>query len=146
MECVKEAVRSLTGRFGTRDPFALCEGLDIDVLEVELPANIKGFYARLHGARLIFLNAGLDERLRRVVCAHELGHALLHAGCNSLFLSESTGFVAGRFEREADLFAGYLLLDAGTLEDCRVNGWTAGQLAALTGLEEGIVSACLEEP
>lgn len=67
------------------------------------------------------------------MCAHELGHALLHEGHNALFLRERTDFVMERYEREADLFAGYLLLDGETVEECLRNGWTSEQAAAFTG-------------
>lgn len=144
MQTVKTTAKELVARFDTNDPFVICSLLDIEVLEVELPAGVRGFYACLMGAQIIYLNASIeDERERRVVCAHELGHALLHRKHNSLFLKERTNFVAARFEREADLFSGYLLLDDDTAYDCRCNGWTSVQISRFTGLSESVVEYCL---
>ena len=110
MERIKELARQLAERFGTADPFALCAALDITVLPVGLPPGVKGFYGCVRGARVLYLNGALEENERRTVCAHELGHALLHEGHNALFLRERTDFVMERYEREADLFAALLLL------------------------------------
>ena len=113
MERIKELARQLAERFGTADPFALCAALDITVLPVGLPPGVRGFYGCVHGARILYLNGALEENERRTVCAHELGHALLHEGHNALFLRERTDFVMERYEREADLFAGYLRAGGG---------------------------------
>ena len=48
-----------------------------------------------------------------------------------------------RDRREADLFAGYLLLDGETVEECLRNGWTSEQAAAFTGLPAHIVEYCM---
>lgn len=52
----------------------------------------------------------LDSRWRRWVIAHAIGHHLMHSG-NHLWIRDHTGF-GGRFEREAEDFAGALLIDA----------------------------------
>lgn len=143
MERIKELARQLAERFGTADPFALCAALDITVLPVGLPPGVRGFYGCAHGACILYLNGALEENERRTVCAHELGHALLHEGHNALFLRERTDFVMERYEREADLFAGYLLLDGETVEECLRNGWTSEQAAAFTGLPAHIVEYCM---
>ncbi len=57
----------------------------------------------------------------RACAAHELGHALLHRGVNTFFLSENTNLVCGRYEREADLFAAALLLDEEALALGNIN-------------------------
>ncbi|MBE6906034.1 MAG: ImmA/IrrE family metallo-endopeptidase [Ruminococcaceae bacterium] len=145
MEAIKNTAVGLAARFGTSDPFEICEGLDVCVLRAALPQTIRGFYTFIMGIQMIYLNAGLsDGQERKAVCAHELGHAVLHAGHNFMFLKENTGFIAARFEREADLFAGYLLLDEQTIYDCRCNGWTAGQIAHMTALPERVVDYCFK--
>lgn len=117
MERIREIAARLVSLYGTGDPFEICENLDIAVLTVELPFQIRGFYSRILQTPIIYLNTALrDERERRAVCAHELGHAVLHAAHNSLFLKQNTDFVTAKYEKEADLFAGYLLLDDTTIE------------------------------
>ncbi|MEM1485438.1 ImmA/IrrE family metallo-endopeptidase [Oscillospiraceae bacterium PP1C4] len=141
---IKAVAAELTEQFHTADPFAICEHLDIEILWVDLPSSIKGFYSYFMDTRIIYLNSSLEDvQERRVVCAHELGHAMLHGKHNSLFLKETTDFVAARFEKEADLFAGYLLLDPQTVNDCRCNDWTYGQISQFTGLSEEVVEYCL---
>lgn len=146
MERFKSAADALVERFHTADPFALCGFLDVELLELPLPAGIRGFYASPLGVPIVYLNSGLSDPKERVaVCAHELGHALLHTGYNSFFLKQSTDFVTARYEREADLFAGFLLLDRQTLADCRANGWTVEQVSRYTALPPRVVEQCLRE-
>lgn len=145
MEAIKKSAAELAAHFGSTDPFSICENLDISVLRVELPPNIRGFYTSILGVQIIYLNSDLkNEQEQRAVCAHELGHAVLHASQNTMYLKMKTNFVTARYEREADLFAGYLLLDHQTVEDCWCNGWTAGQVAKITALPEQVVSYCLK--
>ncbi len=145
MEAIKKSAVGLAAHFGSTDPFVICENLDISVLQVELPPNIRGFYTSILGAQIIYLNSDLlNEQEQRAVCAHELGHAVLHSRQNSMFLKSKTNFVTARFEREADLFAGYLLLDHQTVDDCCCNGWTASQIARFTALPEQVVAYCVK--
>ena len=143
MDYIRSCAQGLVRRFGTNDPFALSAALDIVVLEVALPANIRGFFTRCLDTSILYLNRDLQDPVqRRVVCAHELGHALLHGGCNALFMEGCTAFVTGRYEREAELFSGWLLLEEGTLRECARDGWTLEQTAAATGLPARVVEAC----
>ena len=111
MNHVRDLAATLRKRYGTRDPFALCEHMDIAVLTADLPPVTKGIYFKIRGRRVINLNRSLPAEERRAVCAHELGHALLHPTCHHPFLSVNTGLVPGRYEREADYFSACLLLD-----------------------------------
>ena len=43
------------------------------------------------------------------ICAHELGHAILHTNLNSFNYDHSLSSEEGKFEKEADLFAFFLL-------------------------------------
>lgn len=142
MTTIKEMAASLVERYATNDPKQLCQYLNIEVLNVELPMNVKGFYSYLFGMQFIYLNCALTLEEQRLVCAHELGHALLHSRQNSLFLLKNTDFVSNRFEREADIFSGYLLLDKDTIRESRYYNWTVQQLAAYTGLSDKIVEYC----
>ncbi|MGR4027274.1 ImmA/IrrE family metallo-endopeptidase, partial [Bacillus sp. ZZQ-131] len=50
------------------------------------------------------------EFTQRFVCAHELGHAVLHPKANTPFLRNQTFFSVDRLEIEANTFAVELLL------------------------------------
>src|SRR5690606_32336512 len=56
------------------------------------------------------INNDLDRPMQRFVCAHELGHAMLHPGINTPFLKANTLFSINRLEREANEFAVELLI------------------------------------
>jgi Zn-dependent peptidase ImmA (M78 family) len=59
---------------------------------------------------MISINADYNETSRRLLCAHELGHALLHSnGVNHY--SIASNYELERLERDANLFALSLLYD-----------------------------------
>lgn len=76
-----------------------------------------GFYLKNVRYQVITLNSDLDEHLTRFVCAHELGHAILHPDENTPFLHKNTLFSKAKIEREANFFAVYLLLFNKNLQD-----------------------------
>lgn len=139
MEYVKGLVRELKERFGTGDPFELCDYLDILVLTMDLPASVKGFYCCAGGFKIIYLSDRLAQNERALICAHELGHAVLHEHVNGIFITVATFMVPSRFEREADLFAAHLLLDDGRVMYDRYGLSTVEQIAMHTGIDERIV-------
>ncbi|MCI8649140.1 MAG: ImmA/IrrE family metallo-endopeptidase [Anaerotruncus sp.] len=144
MTRIRALVEKLVEQYRTNDPFTLCSDLGIEILTMQLPPSIRGFYVTLLHVPFIYLNQGLSgEQERRAVCAHELGHALLHQEYNSLFLQKNTEFVTERYEKEANLFAGYLLLDGAFCKDCRCNGWTLEQISRYVALPEEVVSHCI---
>ena len=71
------------------------------------------------------------------VCAHELGHMLLHKKANALFMDSRTYFVSSKYENEANAFAAELLIpDSFIIENPDM---TKSQLARLAGYEEKIM-------
>ena len=54
----------------------------------------------------------LDDDRKRFTTAHELGHVVMHGCTNAVNLSCNTYFCTSKYEREADMFAAYLLLTA----------------------------------
>ena len=101
----------LKNEFGTDDPREICRCLSISFLVTELPERLNGFYMETAAGRAIAVASRLDSVSARSCAAHELGHAVLHRGINTVFMSDNTSFVSGRYEREANLFAAALLLD-----------------------------------
>ncbi|MEG1869213.1 MAG: ImmA/IrrE family metallo-endopeptidase [Oscillospiraceae bacterium] len=84
--------------------------------------------------QVIYLDINLEPEQKSQVLAHELGHVLLHGEKNLLFLSKYTLFVPSRYEREADLFAAYLLTDKERLSGFGYNVIATEQLAAMCGI------------
>ncbi|MDD5923898.1 MAG: ImmA/IrrE family metallo-endopeptidase [Clostridia bacterium] len=111
VERILDKVNSIIDYYGTRNPFELCEEMGIIVLKCDLPKSVNGIYTILHGQNTIILSSSLDDGIKRVVCSHELGHAILHNGLNCLDLEKNTNFSMPFFEKEADMFAACLIID-----------------------------------
>lgn len=78
--------------------------------------QLKGFYVFENGRRYIVVNNQLNESMRRLVCAHELGHDTLHRELSIGGIRESTMFLSNnKTEREANLFAAEMLLSDKTV-------------------------------
>jgi len=107
---IKAIVKRLISKYGTNDPFRICDLRDIRVLDEPL-GNILGYYNMIRRIPMIHLNECLWDNfgLRQFVCAHELGHAVLHPKLSTPYLRRNTLFSVGRIEREANAFAVELL-------------------------------------
>ncbi|WLR54872.1 ImmA/IrrE family metallo-endopeptidase [Mesobacillus subterraneus] len=110
MSWVKEVVKNIVARYNTSDPFELASLKKIEVVELNLHDEIKGFYKYDKRNRFIVLNSNLESFHQKFVCAHELGHAELHSRLNTPFLRASTLYSSSRVEVEANTFAVELLI------------------------------------
>ena len=111
----KGLAERLCQQFNTRDPFIIADGLGYCILRVPL-VDIRGFYQRVNRRRFIYICSTLDERQARFVCAHELGHSLLHKKLNRIFMDTRTHMLSNRYEKEADRFAADLIYDDSDLQ------------------------------
>ena len=100
--------KKLARKYRTSDPFRICEEMGYTVLFVPL-VGIRGFYQHTLRNHLIYIDEDLPEHVQRFVCAHELGHSILHKGSNAIYLDSKTFQVVGKLERAADRFAAGLL-------------------------------------
>ena len=93
------------------DPRTLSEELGARVRYFPL-GGLKGFYTLLNGIPFIVLEQELPEPLLRLVCAHELGHHLLHRPLaeKAVFNEYELYQMENVLEREANLFAAFLLI------------------------------------
>lgn len=107
---VKKLANQLAEKYATRNPLEIARAMGYIVILAPLQ-GVRGFYQYYQRCHIIYLDEALDERQQQFVCAHELGHSLLHRGLNRFFLDSRTFAVAGRFEWEADRFAAELLFD-----------------------------------
>lgn len=134
---------SLVKRFGTRDPFQIAKALGIEVLYCADFGSLKGMYRVIKRNRFIFLNKDLNERMQRIVCAHELGHDQLHrklAQTNALhefMLYDMTT----RPEYEANIVAAEILIDTDELLDYVYNyRYSAEQIARAMDTDINLVA------
>lgn len=95
---------NLSAKHHTRDPFCIAEDLGFIVVFAPL-VDMRGFQQRAKRRNIIYINQDLDEHQQRLVCAHELGHYLMHRGLNRIFMDHTTKIVTQKYENEAHRFS-----------------------------------------
>lgn len=107
---IRLKVLNLIVKYGTKNPFKLAKKLNIEILIEDL-GEVRGLFKKVLKRKFIFINSKLSEFDKILVCAHELGHAILHSSSNYQFLIDNTRILRkSRLEDEANLFASYLLI------------------------------------
>ena len=116
MTDTRRITQGVADKMQTRDPFSIAESLGFIVLYAPL-VGVRGFYQRIKRNHFIYIDPRLDERQRKLVCAHELGHWFLHRKINRIFMDTYTHFRSARYENEANRFAVFLLFSDEELEE-----------------------------
>lgn len=129
MKNIPLRVKNLVKKYGTRDPFLLASCLNLNVKFLEYSDNTKGYYIKVGKNKFIIINSNLTEDEKRVVLAHEIGHAVMHSSKEIHFLRENTLFPKGRHENEANKFAAELLIDLNSIDKCYIEELSLEQLA-----------------
>lgn len=117
---IKKLVQQLASEYQTNDPFEIAKMRDIHIQYHEL-GNTLGFTYCSRRSRFIVINKDVPENALPYICAHELGHTVLHKGLSLPYLKKHTLFSINKYEREADTFAVELLLPDDLIaehEDC----------------------------
>ena len=135
---IKHKVDMLCRKCDTRDPFTIAAKLGIRVLHEPL-GSIRGYYSRTHRIKFIHINQDLSKERQRQVCAHELGHAILHPKSNTPFLRANTLYSVNKLETEANRFMALLLHPATEIRDYAQCGYTLYQIADICGLTPELV-------
>jgi len=113
MNIIAETAEMVLHEYAGRDIFETAENAGAIVWRRDL-GSLKGFYLCENGRRYIIVNSGLDRIVSRTVCAHELGHDMLHRELSAGGMRENTLFLSSnKTEREANLFAAEVLLSDG---------------------------------
>lgn len=138
-EYILHAVDTLVERYGTRDPYELCDALGIRVRRIDLKKRLKGFFFYQSRIATIVVDSNVNTTLERILVAHELGHAVLHRETAMMIgFQEMEAFdAATAAENEANLFSAELLLtDGEVLEQLRERSFfqTAQALSVPTAL------------
>lgn len=118
MEKIKKLVYELVKKYETNSPIELCNKIGIGVCVTDLPETTKGFFYKENQSSkmVILLNEKLDKELLNIVCAHELGHALMHSNVNCIKEESNNSFDLKKFEKEADYFSFYLIEKASMID------------------------------
>ena len=133
---IKQKANSLAKRYNSRNPFEIIKNLNVILVYYPLK-DVRGFYQYFQRNNIIYIDENLTESEQIVVCAHELGHMLLHKNSNALFMDTRTHFVTTKYENEANTFAAELLIPDSIILDNP--GMTKSQIAQLTGYNEKIM-------
>ncbi|MCU4943493.1 ImmA/IrrE family metallo-endopeptidase [Bacillus cereus] len=138
---IKEYARKIVEKYTTTNPFEIAKRKNIIVLFEDL-GNTLGFYNTYKRIKFIHINNRIDEITQRFVCAHELGHALLHPKANTPFLRNKTLFSVDRLEIEANTFAVELLLTDEMISAYEDTHLSLQEVAEIYGVPGGF--ACLK--
>jgi len=139
----KRLIRYYERMTGSRDPMRIAEYAGVRIAIMPL-GEIAGNYLLIKRKRWIFVNDDIptDSPLFKVVVAHELGHALLHRKENCAFIRSRTLLLTSGIEREANLFAAYLLITDDMLEDYA--GYTQEKFCDCTGYPKDLITLRLK--
>ncbi|HFJ9281651.1 hypothetical protein AT278_25555 [Bacillus cereus] len=132
---IKDYVMKIVKKHGTTNPFEIAKRKDIIVLFEDL-GNTLGFYNTYKRFKFIHINNRIDETTQRFVCAHELGHALLHPKANTPFLRNKTFFSVDRLEIQANTFAVELLLPDEMISEYQDTNLSIQEIAEIYGIPE----------
>ena len=134
---IRNLVQSLVRKYNTRNPFEILK--QKNVIFVYAPLNgVRGFYQYFQRNHIIYIDENLSDSEKRFVCAHELGHMLLHKKANALFMDTHTLFNTEKYEVEANTFAAELLIPDELIFEHP--DMPADQLARLAGYSEKILN------
>ncbi|SFG22637.1 protein of unknown function [Lachnospiraceae bacterium C7] len=103
--------RDIRKNWQTNDPYVIAKKLGIIVMDGA--SNVKNFKAHTIKSEnyptFISINSAYTDLSKKVLCAHELGHAILHED-NVNYFAITAENVAKNVEFEANIFALALLV------------------------------------
>lgn len=98
---------ALAEKYGTSNPFNICKNMGITIEYTDLD-NPLGDTIYLNKSPIILLSEKIKELPKKyLICAHELGHVVLHNGIQNYYMINRT--TKRKMESEADRFAMGLL-------------------------------------
>ncbi|MBS6280528.1 MAG: ImmA/IrrE family metallo-endopeptidase [Lachnospiraceae bacterium] len=139
---VKRLVDSLVRKYNTRNPFEIINNLNVIVVFYPLH-GVKGFYQYFQRNNIIYIDESLSYHERLFVCAHELGHMLLHKKSNAIFMDSRTQLNTTKYELEANRFAMDLLIADNDIEEHL--DFTTSQLSRLLGYNKKLIELRLRD-
>ena len=132
---------STVKKYKTRDPFQIAKEKNVILVYAPL-IDIRGFYQYFQRQHIICIDQDLSDQQKKFVCAHELGHMMMHKNANKVYMDTQTFFNTNKFENEANEFAVNLLIP-----DCEIydnKELTTEQLSRLLGYEEAMIKLRLK--
>lgn len=105
--------QKLIKKYKTCDPFEIAAASGIMIKMCDNFNELKGLYTIIKRKRIIMLNSSLSDEKLKIVCAHELGHDMMHRefAKNKIMQEFILYDMSARTEYEANLFAANMLID-----------------------------------
>lgn len=140
-ESIKKMADRLVKKAGSRNPFVIADENSIIIKYINDFKTLKGMYTVIKRNKFIFINANLPEEIQKVVCAHEIGHDIIHSFMAEMgAVSETTLFdTKNSFEFEANVFAAELLIDDNLALAMARDGMSISDIASSLCLDKNIV-------
>ncbi len=137
----------LVKQCGSRDPMHIATSLGIKVYEEPAFKDLLGMYAYRWRTRMIFLNPRLDEYMKKMVLAHEIGHDQEHREqAKEKGLQEFTLFnMKDTTEYEANAFASHILLEDNDVYSLAKEGYDVVQIAMSLGSDINLMLIKMQE-
>ena len=138
---IENTVKKLIKRYKTSNPYTLCEQMGIEVVHADI-GSLKGMYTCIKRNRFIVINENLDDRTKKVVCAHELAHDQLHRGMSSSSWMKDYDLTIfnSKYEYEANMFAAELLVQEDELIDLIKENKTLNEIAKILYIDPNLIS------
>lgn len=139
-------VIELLKKYGTTHPYELADALGIKVIETTI-RPLQGAFYIIFDKPVIFIEKSLREDQKLLVCAHELGHAVLHPELvKAGNLTEFEVFdMREPVEYEANVFAAHLLIDEDNVLNYLKQGYSVFQTAMIMGVNPNLLNIKLSE-
>ena len=140
----------LISKYGTRDPFRICREKGIEVMFRDDFIGQKGAFSLMLNVPFVFINNNLSYEMKRIVCAHELGHAMLHRNLcktrkNQTIYEYELFDIKDSTEYEANIFAANLLIDGDEMDQYMSYGYDVVQTARAMDLNVNLLLIKLHE-
>jgi Zn-dependent peptidase ImmA (M78 family) len=130
-EKISGIANGLILKYDSRDPFEISQIQSIHILYKANFDKLKGMYKVIKRSRFIFINSNLNHTVQKIVCAHELGHDMLHRDLAvKVDLQEYDLYrLDTKTELEANIFAAELLIDTDELLELIKNDYSTETIA-----------------
>jgi Zn-dependent peptidase ImmA (M78 family) len=133
---------SVVKKYDTRNPFEILRSMGVTIVFFPLH-GVNGFYQYFQKCDIIYIDERLTELQKMFVCAHELGHMVMHKKNNAIFMDTRTNFNTCKYELEADRFAVNLLIPDNEIEEHLE--FTTAQLSRLFGYDKKLIELRLKD-
>lgn len=138
---IKQAVEMLVQAHKTRNPLEIIKGMNVILVSYPLE-GVRGFYQYFQRNNIIYIDEGLTDNEKLFVCAHEIGHMILHKKANYIFMDTNTHFNTDKYENEADCFAINLLIPDNLLIEYQE--YSIEQLSRIFGYKKELIELRLQ--